>query len=601
MRRSTWISRQYLRKTALELVGFSPCQGLGVSSAQITGMRQLVFKLFVLAVASAHAQSVSLLNQGLNDAVRRAQLWGSVPATSSSFCVRPVNAVRALGFTDPYGFDAKYDFTLPGDDSLKPLAPKVKYKDLAFVRAVPVVTRVQFNSHHDYGWQDGPMIPNKGLQMYASAGVYGRLYKGLVEFQFAPEVVYAQNQDLPAPGVRRWRGDLPDRFGTETYQRSSSGQSYIKLNVDFLTVGLSSANVAWGPGRFSTVMLSENAPGMNHFSVESNKPLKTKWGTLEGQFLTGKLKHSGFSYSTGPTGDGSSLEPVFVVPGLDTTFRVWTGAVGVFSPTILPGFSLGVTRVVFTDGPVTNPNYSDYIALFFSNPFRGGGGGTQVGVNQMAGAFVRYVMPESHMEFYGEYGFDDNRYDLEDLIVSPDHSRGYMWGVRKLQPVNGTKEYWDFTYEMGQYEGAKEMLNRTQFGYAVFYDGSPSNSGQYLGAGIGSGSNQWILNLDKVKENKRIGFTYERIARNNDALYERRVPWVGTWYGFDFTKKYVESSLGLNYSERRGPVLFWAKALLTQTYNWNHWYDPAGTSSPMRANGYNLKSVNVFTGATILL
>ena len=347
--------------------------------------------------------------------------------------------------------------------------------------------------------------------------------------------------------------------------------------------------------------MSENAPGMNHFSVESNKSLKTKWGTLEGQFLTGKLKHSGFLYSTGPTGDGSSLEPVFAVPGLDTTFRVWTGAVGVFSPTILPGFSLGVTRVVFTDGPVTNPNYSDYIALFFSNPFRGGGGGTQVGVNQMAGAFVRYVMPESHVEFYGEYGFDDNRYDLEDLIVSPDHSRGYMWGVRKLQPVNGTKEFWDFTYEMGQYEGAKEMLNRTQFGYAVFYDGSPSNSGQYLGAGIGSGSNQWILNLDKVKENKRIGFTYERIARNNDALYERRVPWVGTWYGFDFTKKYVESSLGVNYSERRGPVLFWAKALLTQTYNWNHWYDPAGTSSPMRANGYNLKSVNVFTGATILL
>ena len=601
MRRSTGDSRQYLRKTALELVGFSPCRGLGVSSAQITGMRQLVFKLFVLAVASAHAQSVSLLNQGLNDAVRRAQLWGSVPATSSSFCVRPVNAVRALGFTDPYGFDAKYDFTKPGDDTINALAPQLTYKDLAFVRAVPVITRVQFNSHHDYGWQDGPMIPNKGLQMYASAGVYGRLYKGLIEFQYAPEVVYAQNQDLPAPGVRRWRGDLPDRFGTEAYRRSSGGQSYIKLNVDFLTVGLSSANVAWGPGRFSTIMLSENAPGMNHFSVESNKPLKTKWGTLEGQFLTGKLKHSGFLYSTGPTGDGSSLEPVFAVPGLDTTFRVWTGAVGVFSPTILPGFSLGVTRVVFTDGPVTNPNYSDYIALFFSNPFRGGGGGTQVGVNQMAGAFVRYVMPESHVEFYGEYGFDDNRYDLEDLIVSPDHSRGYMWGVRKLQPVNGTKEYWDFTYEMGQYEGAKEMLNRTQFGYAVFYDGSPSNSGQYLGAGIGSGSNQWILNLDKVKENKRIGFTYERIARNNDALYERRVPWVGTWYGFDFTKKYVESSLGVNYSERRGPVLFWAKALLTQTYNWNHWYDPAGTSSPMRANGYNLKSVNVFTGATILL
>jgi SAM-dependent methyltransferase len=197
--------------------------------------------------------------------------------------------------------------------------------------------------------------------------------------------------------------------------------------------------------------------------------------------------------------------------------------------------------------------------------------------------------------------FDDNRFDLEDMLVSPEHSRGYMWGLRKLQPINGWREYWDFTYEMGQYEGSKEMLNRVQFGYPVFYDSDYSHRGQNLGAGIGSGSNQWIFSLDRVKENKKLGFVFERIARNNDMLYARRVPWVGTWYGFDFTKKYVESSLGLNYSERRGPVLFWVKALLTQTYNWNYWYDPAGTSSTMRANGYNLKSLNVFTGATLLL
>lgn len=43
------------------------------------------------------------------------------------------------------------------------------------------------------------------------------------------------------------------------------------------------------------------------------------------------------------------------------------------------------------------------------------------------------------------------------------------------------------------------------------------------------------------------------------------------------------------------------KVRLTQTYNWNHWYDPAGTGSPMRDNGYNLKSLNVFTGVTLLL
>ena len=84
-------------------------------------------------------------------------------------------------------------------------------------------------------------------------------------------------------------------------------------------------------------------------------------------------------------------------------------------------------------------------------------------------------------------------------------------------------------------------------------------------------------------------------------LYSGQVPWVNTWYGFDFTKKYIEASIGFNYEQRLGPVIFWSKALLTQTYNWNYWYDPAGTSSIMRANGYNLQSLNIFTGLALLL
>ena len=48
----------------------------------------------------------------------------------------------------------------------------------------------------------------------------------------------------------------------------------------------------------------------------------------------------------------------------------------------------------------------------------------------MASMFFRYVMPESHAEVYGEYGFDDNRYDLEDMLVSPEHSRAYLIGFK---------------------------------------------------------------------------------------------------------------------------------------------------------------------------
>jgi hypothetical protein len=557
--------------------------------------------LSVFTISGLFAQTVSLLNEGMSDALRRAQLWGTVSSTSSSFCVRPVHATRALGIKDSYRYSPLLDvYDATTDSAGHPL--RYDYKNWIRVQAVPIVSRIQYNSHHDYGWNDGPMIPNKGLQLYLNTGIYGTLANGIIEFQYAPEIVFAANQDLLAPGVRSSLGDFPDRFGTDPYTRTYSGQSYIKLNVDFLSIGFSSENVAWGPGRFTNVIMSQNAPGMKHFTVHSNKPLKTPIGSFEGQMLTGNMMHSGFRYNAGPSGSGN-LDPVYFVPGLDSTFRAFAGIVGVFSPSILPGFSIGVTRVLYTAQAVQNASYADYIKLFFTNPFRGAGGGTQVGIDQLASGFVRYVLPESHAEFYGEYGFDDNRYDLEDMLVSPEHSRGYMFGVRKLQPVDGWKHYWDFSYEMGQYEGSKELMNRNvpALGYAVFYNSDYSHRGQNLGAGIGSGSNQWIFNLDRVKDGQRLGFTYERIARNNDMLYVGRVPWVLTGYGFDITKKYIESSVGLNYSVRLGPSLIWVKALMTHTYNWNYWYNPGGGGDDMRSFGYEVNSLNVFTGMSLSL
>ena len=597
-------------------------------------MKRLIFIWILLGSLKVNAQSVSLLNKPLNDAIRRSQLWGDVPI-ASSFCVRPVDAVKALGFDDPYSLDSEYDFVLNDNvkdgllpkfsipisrlteiisDSLtKHIVSKVSPKNLFYLRATPITTRVQYNGHHDYGWQDGPMIPNKGLQYYLNAGIYGNI--GPIEFKYAPEYVYALNDSVPPPGVRNISSsqiapgifteqhDYPDRFGTDPYRRNYFGQSYVKLNLGSVSFGVSSENIFWGPGRYSGIVMTENAPGMNHLTIESNKPIKTKIGTFEFNLIGGKKRHSGFTYLTQAQVSPSdsvngllSLPEVMRDTSLDDNFNVFAGAVGVFSPIFLPGFSIGLTREVWTSSQPEEVNYTDYFALFFTNPFRSGGGGTQP-VDQMGSVFFRYVMPESHSEVYGEYGFDDNRFDFEDLIVSPEHSRAYLIGFSKLHPVDGKNEYVEFTAEVTQIEASKEWINRG----AVFYDSDYSNYGQNIGAGIGSGSNQWILNIDHVNETRRLGFVFERIARNNDLLYRNEVPWVNTWYGFDFTKKYIEASYGLNYEKRIGNLMFWSKALLTQTYNWNYWYDPAGTSSSMRANGYNVKSLNIFTGLTLML
>ncbi len=179
---------------------------------------------------------------------------------------------------------------------IKHIVSKVSPKDLFSLRAVPITSRIQYNGHHDYGWQDGPMIPNKGMQYYLNAGLYGNI--GPLEFQYSPEVVYALNDSVPAPGVRNvsHQGpfDNPDRFGTDPYARNYIGQSYLKMNLGSLSMGISSENIFWGPGKYSGLTMTENAPGMNHFTFESNKPIETRIGSFEFNLIGGKKNAFGF-------------------------------------------------------------------------------------------------------------------------------------------------------------------------------------------------------------------------------------------------------------------------------------------------------------------
>ena len=202
------------------------------------------------------------------------------------------------------------------------------------LQAVPITSRVQFNSHHDYGWQDGPMIPNKGLQTYLNAGIYGKV--GFFEFQYAPEWVWAAEPGFAGAGVRM------------EFRRSSLiALARIRTNVLTQDNLCQSAHwpLAWfvvgkcflGTRPVCRYCDDRKCTGIRHFTFETNKPLKTRWGTLEGQLITGNKMRSGFSYAKGPNADGSSLPEVVRSPELDSVFSVITAAVGVWNPIWLPG------------------------------------------------------------------------------------------------------------------------------------------------------------------------------------------------------------------------------------------------------------------------
>ena len=567
-------------------------------------MQKLITALCILCLVTAQAQTISVLNPILDDAVRRAQLWGDVPLTSS-MCIRPVHADRVLGIKDPFGQDSIYDFIQAGGVD-KPLNLRFQDKRGLFkVQMVPINVKLQYNSHHDHGWQDGPMVPNRGAQVFASGGVHLKLTK-FVEAQFAPELVYAQNRAVPNgwnPPVRNPASDRPERFGTEAYQRNFLGQSYLRANLGSISAGVSSENVSWGPGPYTGLIQGNNAPGIPHLDIHTNKPIKTAIGSFEMMVIAGNLRYSGFGYDAGPNPGGAHLPDVYRVPARDSLIRLYSSLAGVYNPKWFPGLSLGATRSIWTEGPITPGSvpWPTYLRLAISSPT---GLWYQGSYDQMASLFARYVMPESHAEIWVEYALDDARADFEDFFVSPGHSRAYQVGFRKLHEINGRKEYLDIGYQLSHCEAAKEVMIRRQFGWPVFYDSDYTNYGQIMGAGIGTGSNMVLFHVDRVKGKRRVGGYIEWLQRNNDNIYSGRTPWLGTWYGYDFTKKYTEVSLGLNVQEVRGPYLYYLKAMFTQTYNWNNWYHPTRgydpTIDPHRAPGNNVFGVNVYTGMTML-
>lgn len=105
--------------------------------------------------------------------------------------------------------------------------------------------------------------------------------------------------------------------------------------------------------------------------------------------------------------------------------------------------------------------------------------------------------------------------------------------------------------EITQIEKSKDtrlLQGGIQSGYDWYQDldvrQGYTHSGQFLGAGIGNGSNLYSLDLAWVKGLQKIGFRAERYAHNMDFFYwvikDFRSAWVdmrGTLYGSIPVKK----------------------------------------------------------------
>lgn len=411
---------------------------------------------------------------------------------------------------------------------------------------LPASVLTSVNSLAPMGWNDGAMIPARGLQTYLTAGFFTR-YKAL-SLQLMPEFVYTENRDFEtfslqgayrAPMLVLWNSsDIPERFGNSAYTRFRLGQSALRLSSRSVSVGISTENLWWGPGFRNSLIMSNNAPGFLHGTFNSVKPLKTFLGAFEFQLIGGRLEGSGVA----PNTQSYLVYGVNYLEPKSTDARYISAITLNYQPRWIPGLFLGFTRAFHLYTSDMGSGFSDVFPFLL--PFEKKNLPLEDAKrrDQLASFNLRWVFPASHVEFYGEYGYNDYKNSFWDWLTSMEHSRAYILGLRKVFPQSPGR-YIRLAIENTTMEMTADRLVRNNGPWYRhdFVRHGYTHEGQVLGAGIGPGSNLQTFDLAFVRPSSIAGFSIERYAHNMDYYYDAFK---------DYDSKWVDLMWGGYYQKR---------------------------------------------------
>ncbi|TFV96284.1 hypothetical protein E4S40_04650 [Algoriphagus kandeliae] len=532
--------------------------------------RRILFLLFLLLFGfseEALLQTIPLGTPVLDDYLRRAQLLGRVDS-SSSWMVRPIYPTEAFGVKHGFDLDSSVvDF----DQSRfhRNFGPEGKGKFLL----MPAIYRAQYNSTYAFGVNDGAFIPNRGLQQILSLGGYAEFGKWTLQLQ--PEILVAQNKDYIGFPIEHQatvlfyyeylnRIDSPERFGDKAFNRFYLGQSSLRFNVEEFSIGFSTENLWWGPGRRNSLLLGNNAPGFFHFTVNTRKPVQSKIGSFEGQIISGFLKSTEF---LPPHSDYSIQENPVYIPKRENGDRYLSGIVLTYQPKWVPGLFLGYGA--------TNHLYRDEVKVMgdILPIFNGRKGPENVHDpirdkrQQFSSGFFRWLSPEGHFEFYGEYGTRGNSRRFNDFLITPEKGRAFTFGFSHLMAMGKPGNYFQISSEMTQTgQTIREEIRQLRTWYIHDHvRHGYTHQGQVLGVGNGPASNQLFVEFAWVRGMNRIGFQMERIVYNNDFYYYRYEA------SKDFRNKYVDLVPSLVADWRVGNLLVNGRFQYVNTLNYK-WF-----------------------------
>jgi hypothetical protein len=540
--------------------------------------RWLILVLLFNCIMEAYSQTLPVGTSVLEDYYRRGQILGKIDSTIS-FTIRPVNLANGTSYKDVYIPDFPNT-----SDSLKESQTESRKSKKVF-KLLPVTFQIQSNTDHPVGFNDGAMIPARGYQQMISAGFYAKI--GRLSIQLRPEYVYASNKEFQQfyseQGDQEWYEyselynfiDLPERFGEKPYNRLFWGQSNISLTFNPISIGVSNENLWWGPGIRNSLLMSNNAPGFKHITLNTVRPVRTKIGSFESQIIMGRLENSGI---LPPDTNRKYIGYKLYIPKREE-WRCLTAAILTYQPKWTPGLFLGYNQGITMYGKDLGPLLGDIFSSLnpFGDGYKHGWEISNVPTEHRSSLFFRWLMQKSQSEFYAEYGREYRAYSTRDLMLQFEYTRAFIIGFRKLYQIKRKPgQQIQIEIELTQLEQTNtnpEKLARYWYSSREVRQGY-TNVGQVLGAGIGPGSNLESFSVSWVKSLKLIGFQVERFVHNNDlhniAIKDIRGNWVDLCLSaiceWDHKNFLVSSKFGMvksfNYEDYYRPTykndqLFW--------------------------------------------
>lgn len=394
--------------------------------------------------------------------------------------------------------------------------------------------RVVYNSAIPYSLNEGALWAGRGRNVEVTAGfiIRSRRFQAVL----MPHFLAHQNSDfqtLPYPVsyeparnsfASPWYPagesiDRPSRFGDDPFYGVSLGQSSLTFDFGSIAAGAATENLWWGPGIRNALVMSNNAPGIPHFFLRTDRPLRTFVGSLEARWMIGTLSQSRY----------------FDI-GSGTTRRSISALALTLQPSFEPNLTLGAARAVYAptrrslDWPFDLFNvFRDVgrpaatLAAIQAAPSVGDDEPYPVlGPDQIFSLFGRWVFPEAGFEAYGEWGRTERPSGLRDALVSPNHTQGWTVGLQWAEQV-GQNALFRLQTEASTLELSSTYRQRPTLSWytSASVPQGYTNRGRVIGAAIGPGSSSQWLAGDFLGSGWQVGAFAGRVRWDNGAYYRR--------------------------------------------------------------------------------